>query len=178
MGRWCEVKCNCPNRKPLTGSNWLDYSDYCKYQKKPWLAKTLEEWEEKVKQMYECGHRDGMLIQFSPGDLLGISYALEEAYKKHSAHFEVFRKIGQPHNYNDELLILSTDEVFLWQMEIEQLRRYLSEEEFMGWHKREMFDRYLAERELLYGSLQETLDDGISLCKASIKTGNTIEFLW
>jgi regulator of replication initiation timing len=177
MGKWCEVKCNCSNRKPLSGSEWWDYSHYCKYQKKPRLAKTIKEWEEKVKGMYECGHRDGVLIEFTPSDLFTISNALEKAYEKQPEYFEVFRKIGQYCSYDDELLVLSSNEISLWQLEIEQLRRYLSEEEFMGWHEREAFEKDLAEEGLLYGSLQETLEDGMRLCKASVETGNPIEFL-
>jgi hypothetical protein len=178
MGRWCEVKCNCPIRKPLPGSNWLDYSDYCKYIEKPRLAKTIEEWEEKVKGMYECGHREGTLIQFAPSDLLTVSDALEQAYNKQSEQFEVFRRISQPSNYEDEYLALFQDAVTLWQMEIEQLQRYLLEEEFMGYHERETFEKELTERKLLYGNIQVTLEDGLRLCNASIKTGNPIEFNW
>jgi hypothetical protein len=178
MGRWCRVKCDCPNRKTVSGSGLASYSDYCKYIKKPRAAKTPEEWEEKVREMYECGHQDGCLLQFAPGGLLKISYALERAYKKQPDQFEIFRKIGQPDNYKDEHLALSKEQIILWQMEIEQLKNYLSSKEFMKFREREIFEKEMAESDFLYKNTGETLEDALSLCEAALKTRNPIEFLW
>lgn len=178
MGKWCEVKCNCSNREPLPGSNWLSYSEYQTYQKKPRLAKTPEEWEEKVKGMHKCGHRDGAFIQFWQGDILKFGYALEVAFKKQPKQFEIFRRISDWRNYDDEYLTLTPDEAALWQLEIEQLEHFLSGEEFLGWHERETFDREFAEEDLLYGDVKKTLIDGLKLCEASAKTNNPIEFSW
>lgn len=178
MGKWCEVKCDCPNRRPLPGSQWLSYSEYQKCEKKPRLAKTPEEWGEKVKGMYECGHRDGAFIQFWQGDILMFGYALEAAFKKQPERFEIFRRISDWRNYDDEFLSLTPEEAALWQLEIEQLKRFLSSGEFLGWHEKETFDKEFAEDDLLYGNIESTLEDALKFCEASSKTKNPIEFYW
>jgi hypothetical protein len=175
MGKWCVVNCDCPNREPLPGSDWWSFSAYQQHQKPPRLAKTSEEWEEQVKGMYACGHRDGAILQFWQGDLLTVGRALELAYKNQPEQFEVFRRLAKYENYVDECLALSPDEAALWQLEIEQLQRYLSGEEFMDWHAQKTFESYLAENDLLYGDVEATLDDGLKLCQASAKTNNPIE---
>ena len=139
MGKWCEVKCNCPNREPLPGSEWPNYDMYRKHF--TGRVRPREEWEEKIKDMYKCGHRDGALVQFWPGDLLQIGLALEEAYRERPEYFELFRRISNWRNYDDEYLALSADEAALWRLEIEQLQNYLSGEEYMGWHEKEVFER-------------------------------------
>lgn len=132
MGKWCKVKCDCSNRKPLPGSDWWDYSEYQKYVEKPQLAKSLEEWEEKVKEMYECGHRDGALIQLWQGGILKIGLALESAFKDDRNQFEIFRRISDWRNYDDEYLAISAEDVVLWQLEIDQFKKFMSGGEFLG----------------------------------------------
>ena len=174
MGKWCEVKCNCSDREPLPGSEWHDYGMYRKH----FLGhvKPREEWEERVRRMYKCGHREGALVEFWPGDLFKVGLALEAAYRELPEYFEVFRRISNSGNYYDEYLTLSAAEAALWQLEIEQLQLYLSGEEFMGWHEKVAFEKALSGHPFLYGDIQKTLKDGLTLCEASAKTGNPIEF--
>jgi hypothetical protein len=80
--------------------------------------------------------------------------------------------------YDDEYLSLTPDEVVLWQLEIELLKRYFSEEEFMGWGECQKWQRFWQSNELLYGDIEKTLEDGLKICQASLKTGNPIEFFW
>ena len=176
MGKWCEIKCNCPDREPLPGSEWHDYGMYRKHF--TGRVRPPEEWEEKIKGMYRCGHRDGAFIQFWPGDLLKIGLALEAAYRERPEYFEIFRRITNWRNYEDEYLALSPDEAALWQMEIEHLQRYLSGEQYMGWHEKEAFEKGLAKLPFLYGDIQKTLKDGLTFCEASAKTGKSVEFFW
>jgi len=152
MGRWVEIKCNCSDREPV---------------------KPHERFGE-----YKCGHKDGMFLQFYPGDLFDIGYALEDALGKDTGVFEVFTKIGNWRLYDDEYLPLTSGERDLWQLEIEQLKRYLSGEQSMGWREMQIFQQKIEHYELLYGSIEETLEDGLSLINASRSTGNPIEFYW
>ena len=105
-----------------------------------------------------------------------IGKALDVAFKNKPENFQIFRHIADYRNYVDERLDLTPDDTILWQLEIEQLKRFLSDEEFMGWHEKNMFEEYLAENLLLYGDIKATLDDGLKLCEASAKTNNRIEF--
>lgn len=178
VGKWCEVKCRCPNRVPIPGSDWWSYSAYQDHQNKPRLAKTPEEWEEKVKGMYECGHRDGVLIQLWPGDILGFGYALEAAFTKQPNQFEIFRRISNWKNYDDEYLALTPGDAALWQLEIEQLRSFLAGEEFLGWHQKEVFAREFVAGDLLYGNVESTLEDALRLCETSGEIQSPIEFFW
>lgn len=179
MGRWCEIKCDCKNREPLPGSDW--FSDDPLRQRKHLTIqqrRSREEWYEETRGMYECGHRKGLLLECWPGDLFSIGRALDAAYKESPEYFEVFRRIPNSHNYDDELLAISRDEANLWRLEIEQLQRYLSGEEYMGFHQQKIFERVLEEHPFLYGDIQKTLEDGLSLCDASARTGQPIEFFW
>lgn len=152
MGKWCEVKCNCPNREPVESHSRFG--------------------------SYKCGHEDGAFLQFWPGDLFYIGLALDGAFKKRPDEFEVFRKIINWRLYDDEYLKLSSDEVLLWKLEIEQLQRYLSGEVFMGWYELQTWKKFFERNYLLYGTVSETLADGLRLCEASEITGNMIEFFW
>ena len=176
MGKWCEVKCDCPDREPLPGSRHPDYDSYRRHF--PGRVRPREEWEEKIRGMYKCGHRDGVLVQFWPGDLLKIGLALEAAYRERPEYFELFRRISNWRNYEDEHLTLSPEEAPLWRLEIEQLQGYLSGEEYMGWHEEEAFQRELGAYPFLYGDIHKTLKDGLVFCDASAKTGNPVEFFW
>lgn len=155
MGRWCLVRCNCPNRVPLQDSRWGDYA---------------------------CGHVDGAIIAFAPNDLLTIGQDLERIYRDDPREFEIFRKIGNPESYVDEYASLSTDEAALWQMEIEQLQRFLSRQEWMGARERQRWDA-LREHEAQHWrrsgydppDLGKALDDGLALCAASARMNAPIE---
>jgi hypothetical protein len=126
--------------------------------------------------MYECGHRRGAILELWPGDLMRVSHALEFAYHKQDGHFEMFRKIAYIPNYEDEYLALTGEEVGLWELEIEQLQRFMTGKRFMGWHEKEKFEQQLPPDALLYGDVDSILKNGLLLCQASVQTGNPIEF--
>jgi hypothetical protein len=179
MGKWCEVKCNCPDREPIPGSDW--FSDDPLRQRKHLTIQQLRarnEWEKRVRGMDKCGHRNGLLLECWPGDLFMIGLALDVAYKDRPEYFEIFRRISNWRNYEDEYLAVSPEEASLWQLEIEQLKHYLSGEEFIGFYERQNFEKALGDDPFLYGDIQKTLEDGMKLCEASATTNNPIEFLW
>ena len=126
----------------------------------------------------QCNHKDSAVYELWQGDLLKIGNALESVFKNQTGKFAVFRRISNRRNYVDEYLSLTPDDAILWQREIEQLKNFLSGEEFMGWHERKKFESYLLENKLLYGNTDDTLNDGLNLIKASLETGNSIEFDW
>lgn len=161
MGKWCEVKCNCENREPVYESD--KYSDY------------------------KCGHKNGIYIEFAPNDLFSIGQAILESFDKESQPFEVFIKIPNWRVYDDEYLPLTEAERDLWEIEIQEVRKYINGEKFMGWEETCRFFLYLDENPILYESikgfspkeaLEKTLNDGISLIEASRYTRNPIEFFW
>jgi hypothetical protein len=116
-------------------------------------------------------------LELWPGDLFSIGYAIEWAFAKQSG-FEIFTKIGDWRQYDDEYLSLSPSEVDLWEIEIEQLKRYLSDEECMGWHQLRKWNEYFEKHRLLYGDVDKTLEDGLKLIRASREMNQPIEFLW
>jgi hypothetical protein len=158
MGKWCEVKCNCENREPVYSSE--KYKDY------------------------KCGHKDGIYIEFAPNDLFRIGLALKDAFDKESQPFEVFTKIPNWRIYDDEYLPLTENERDLWEIEIQEVRKYINGEKFMGWNESHKFHNSLKENQLLIENLSpkeaidKTLNDGIALIEASRITGNLIEFFW
>ncbi|MEM9273842.1 MAG: hypothetical protein AAGA80_12870 [Cyanobacteria bacterium P01_F01_bin.143] len=181
MGRWCEIKCNCSNREPLLEGDWAFYSTYrkkYKFRSTDKLKQVAEEWRKNLQGMYKCGHRDGTLIQLWPGDLFIIGKALDFAYKDQPESFEIFRKIYNWRNYEDEYLALTEDDVVLWELEIEQLQNYLSGEIYMGFYEQKKFNYYLRRNPLLYGNVPSTLKDGLKLCEISLISDNLVEFFW
>jgi hypothetical protein len=161
MGKWCEVKCNCENRKPVYSSE--KYKDY------------------------KCGHKGGNYIEFAPNDLFRIGLALQDAFDKESQPFEIFTRIPNWRTYDDEYLALSEEERDLWEIEIQEVQKFINGEKFMGWDESHKFHLYLEENELLAISIEElslkealekTLKDGLSLIEASRTTKNLIEFYW
>jgi hypothetical protein len=73
---------------------------------------------------------------------------------------------------------LEPGEIDLWEMEIEQLKRYLSGEEYMDWHELRRWNEYFEKLQLLYGNVDKTLEDGLKLIRASREMNRLIEFFW
>jgi hypothetical protein len=158
MGKWAIVQCSCPNREPLEHSRW---------------------------GVYACGHEDGAIVAFAPGDLVGYEQDFDRIYKDDAAMFQMWRRIGDWRNYDDEYLNLSPDEAAVWQLEIEQLQRFLSGEEFMGWNEMQLWNRLREEEGHRYkrggyepSSVQEVISQGLALCRASAELGKPIKFFW
>jgi len=126
MGKWAEVHCDCLNRIPLSGSDF--YFDQ-PHRNKGRLTKKereeVEEWERTAKNMFACGHRSGVVIEFSPGDIIHLANLVGSIFRDESGTFEVFAKVGDWRRYDDELLLIQPDEAGLWLMEIEDIQRAL-----------------------------------------------------
>ena len=158
MSVWVFVKCICPNRRRLGESRLDDFV---------------------------CGRTDGAIISTSPNSLITYGYDFERIYKHQPEMFEVWRKLPKWRRYShryDDLHFLS-DEALMWQLEIEQLQRFLSGEEFMGWDELQLWNKIREEERFSYArandkppDVVEVLETGLSLCQASQETGNPIEF--
>ena len=177
MGKWCRVKCSCSNRRPLPGSDISDYSDYVKLLKKPRLAKTEQEWKEKVRSVFECGHRSGNAVEFWPGDIISLGQALEIAFRSTPQEFEIFRRTAAPENYDDELLAISSDEAAAWLLETQILNEFIRGETYLGWHPKIVLDREIEQYGFLYGNLHDVISSVEKLCRTSLTNGTSIEFL-
>ena len=157
MSAWVLVKCNCPNRRPLKDSSWGPHA---------------------------CGHQDGALITASPGDVIGYGFDLERIFKDRAGMFEVWRKISEWRTRSHRGgLHISPEEAGMWQLEIEQLQRFLSGEEFMGWRELQLWNKLREEEQQSYARVEDVptevgdvLAQGLALCRASRETGNPIEF--
>lgn len=126
MGKWAEVHCDCPNRVPLPGSDFYFGEPH---RRKRRLTKKereeVEEWERTTKNMFECGHRSGVIIEFWPGDIIHLGNLIGSVIRDESSTFEIFAKVGDWRCYEDELLLLPPDEADLWLIEIDEIQRAL-----------------------------------------------------
>jgi hypothetical protein len=127
MGKWAEVHCSCPNRRPLSDSGWE-----CEpHRKKRRLtAKQREErqlWEQTTKGMCECGHRNGCLLEFWPGHIIQFGGLINSAFEKTGYAFPIFAQVSNWRSYEGELLLLRPDQAGLWLSEVERIWRILEE---------------------------------------------------
>lgn len=159
MSVWVLVNCNCPDRYPLGDPRWCDFA---------------------------CGHKDGAIISTSPNKLITYGYDLERIYKHQPEMFEVWRKLPKWRRYSHryENLLFLPNEALMWQLEIEQLQSFLSAKEFMGWDELQLWNKIREEERIHYArtsnkppDVEEELEIGLALCRASQVTGNPIEFL-
>jgi hypothetical protein len=162
MGKWCEVKCNCENRQVIGEKGFTE-------------------------TIYACGHRNGIYLEFTPSDLFRVGLALQDAFDNDSQPFEIFTRIPNWQNYDDEYLPLTEQERDLWEIEIQEVQKIIKGEKFIGWNEFHKFYNSLEENQLLYvllenfspkEALEKTLQDGLMLIEASRFTGNPIEFYW
>jgi hypothetical protein len=163
MGKWVEVRCNCPNRVPRR----LDPS-------RPWDL------------TYDCGHRDGVLFQFWPGYLYQTACFLKSLLKDYPdvwRSFEVFSKLEQwPRG--DECLEITADEAVGFQLELEELQKLengtstLPYQVIRKW--RDHWNRFFDDPWHMEDakSISEIVTSGLKLCEFAIETGNPIEFRW
>ena len=125
MGKWSQVRCNCHNRIPLPKSSWHDLPNRNQRRKKlsPKQKKEIAAWED-IEGMCECGHRDGILIQLYPGEIVKLGFAIEKVFGN-DLLFEIYPRVGDWHNYFsegfDEELQISPAEAELWLMEAVEL---------------------------------------------------------
>jgi len=86
----------------------------------------VEEWERTTKNMYECGHRKGILVEFWPGDIIYLGYLIDHVFQDKANIFKVFSKVGDWRCYEDELLLICQDEAGVWLLESDEIRHGLN----------------------------------------------------
>lgn len=160
MGKWCEVKCSCPDRVLVDSTQPID-------------------------AVYRCGHKDGTLFQCWPGYIFRMGRILEAALKdepRRAQDFEILFRICNWRNYEDEYLSLARDARDQWRLEIEELQaaqrgqNVLSRNALQKWNSlwsdffKDPWHREDAK------SVDEILANCLRLCDASMRTANPIEF--
>ena len=135
MGKWSQVCCNCHNRIPLPKSSWCDRPDRnsysCLQKLSPKKRREIEAWKNNIEGMYECGHRNGMLVQFGPIGIIKLGCAIKKVFADDFL-FEIYPRVGDWRNYFspnfDEELHISPEDAELWMMEaIELEQAFLSQ---------------------------------------------------
>ena len=128
MGKWSQIRCNCPNRIPIPNSKWYARP----YRNTNWnklsnrQKNKIKAWEENKEGMYKCGHRNGMLVELYPGKIVELGFAIKKVFQQDYT-FEIYSKVGDWRNYfldgRNEELIISVPEAELWLMEAVELER-------------------------------------------------------
>lgn len=152
MGRWCQVDCNCSDRRPID-----DFGNYA------------------------CGHRYGAAYGRSAHVFFGLAQALETAFRDARTRFEITLKAGYLDGCDyDKPLALTSEERDLWRLEVVELQEFLSGKNYMGWEEQRDWDAYWrAWSEHTPGAdayPDAILREVLSCCEASERTGNRIVF--
>lgn len=85
-------------------------------------SEDVAEWERTTKNMFACGHRNGVVIEFWPGEIIELGNTIGRIF---AIGFDIFKRVGDWRCYCDELLLIEPDEAQAWLMEIEELQRAL-----------------------------------------------------
>jgi hypothetical protein len=125
MGKWAEVHCDCLNRVPLASSDFFDESHHNKRRLTKKEKAEVEAREHTTKNMFECGHRRGVVIEFCPEGIIHLGNLIGSIFRDEGGTFEIFAKVGDWRCYEDELLLIKPGEASLWLMEIEEIQRGL-----------------------------------------------------
>lgn len=124
MGKWVKVHCSCENRTPNPSGDSLFGRPHRKKRRLTNREKQeVDEWERTTRGVYECGHRNGVLLEFCPGDIIQLGNLIGSILEETTVNFEVFTRVGDWECYEDELLLISPDEAHVWLAEIEELQR-------------------------------------------------------
>lgn len=128
MGKWVEEYCDCPNRVRLPHSNYdSDRPHRGKERLTKEEEKELEEWNEKVCNMFQCGHRNGVAFEFWPGDIVLLGILISDIFDDERDKFDLFVKVGDWRCYDDELLLIPPDEAAQWKLQVEELQKALND---------------------------------------------------
>jgi hypothetical protein len=178
LWNWALVRCDCLNRTPLPKSDLGDAPHgYHRHHRKHFSGKQrqdIEDWKKNVYLMYECGHRSGSLSEVG-STLYKVGRAVIAAFSNQPESLVIFRRLNDPFG-EDERLFLSGPDVRSWQKEIEQIQRFLSGEDIMEWQEMRTFRDGLETYDLSEEEVRNALEQGLALCRASLTTGNPIEF--
>ena len=100
--------------------------------------------------MYECGHRDGMLVQLYPGKIIELGFVIKKVFKN-DLTFEIYSRVGDWRNYYsdglDEELRILPQEAELWLMEASELEQAFSEQGNLPYRQVQQLISVLYERE-------------------------------
>lgn len=151
MGKWSQVKCNCPDRVVIAEKGFTE-------------------------KIYACGHKNGMIIEYWQGDLMRIGHAAAIAFRTQNNATEMLKKLVDTEEYFDEALFFSVEDAELLKLELEEIRQLETLQGATCRKEWQIFHRELESTPFLYGNLDETLMKSLKLCEASIKTKNPIEF--
>ncbi|HEU4769326.1 MAG TPA: hypothetical protein VFS77_18305 [Pyrinomonadaceae bacterium] len=159
MGKWAEVQCRCPNRRPLPEGDFMFGRPH---RRKSRLnqreLEEVKEWERTTQYMYECGHRSGVVIEFGTGEIISLGDLIGSIFQDET--FEIFTRIGDWRNYDDELLLIQPDDAQMWLLEIDEIKQSMSG---AGSIPREKIERLILEtypQEIgTYRDLRARLDD-------------------
>ena len=133
MGKWSQVRCNCPNRIPLPNSSSYDrpHRNYPYKKLSNRQKKEIKTWKENLENAYECGHDEGMLVQLCPGKIIELGFVLNQVFKN-DLTFEIYLRIGNWRNYFSDGLAeehrISPQEAELWLMEVAELEQAFLEQ--------------------------------------------------
>lgn len=153
MGKWSQVRCNCPNRIPLPNSSLRDrpYRN-CPYKKLSNRQKReIKIWQENIEGRYECGHYEGMLVQLYPYEIIELGFVITRVFKN-DLTFEIYPKVGDWRNYFSdglaEELRISPLEAELWLMEVAELEKAFSRQGNLPYSQVQKLISILYEREV------------------------------
>lgn len=99
MGRWCFVRCSCPDRTPV---------DPARYGFGP----------------YRCGHDDGATIQMSPNGIASLGHFLQDVFADDDRLFPVSRSIWawRMRGFEADRLEIGGEQRDAWQVEAAAVR--------------------------------------------------------
>ncbi|MEL6929429.1 MAG: hypothetical protein AAFO95_12435 [Cyanobacteria bacterium J06600_6] len=178
MSKWSQVRCNCHNRLPLPKSSWWDkpYRHGCPQKLSPKKKREIEAWENNIEGVYECGHRDGMLVQFGSINIIKLGYAIEKVFANDFL-FEIYPRVGDWRNYFssnfDGELRISPEEAELWLMEAIELEQAFLSQKNLSYDKVRQILNILFYRE---AKSDRALDCHFETIKA-MKFTRAVEFL-
>lgn len=122
MGKWAEVPCICADRVPIRGSDpQFDRPHRNKRRLTKKQKQEVDEWQRTTEGMYRCGHRNGMVVELWPGDIIEISHLIAEAFHDDHLALHVFRKVGDWRSYKDDLLLIPPGEAEVWLLGLKRL---------------------------------------------------------
>lgn len=77
MGPWAEVHCSCPNRVPVENSDeFFDRPHRRKHRLTKRHQQEVQQWEQSRKNLFQCGHRNGLVIELWPRHIIQIGSLL------------------------------------------------------------------------------------------------------
>jgi hypothetical protein len=84
------------------------------------------EWEQSRKNMFQCGHRSGVLVELWPGDIITLGQLAGTILGDQRNSFPVFARVGDVRSYeDDERVVIQPDDAMIWLQEIETIVRSL-----------------------------------------------------